>query len=324
MRRAAKEHIGPGWWALRSVGAIGVLAVLTLVAQRVTGDAPEDRAAGREVQEASRMEGCPAYPAMPDARCTGWQHTGVTLRSYTGPSTITAPGTVIDGKDIVGDLNIQADDVKVTRSRVRGHITTGDGDNSGIVIQDVEVNPGNVNGSRAAIGSSGFTCLRCNVYNAGQGFNITGDVTIRDSYVHDLFGQGTSHNEPVISNGGGPFTIVHNELVAKFNPATTGGAMSASLALYGDFRPIRDVLVQNNRFNLANGGSYCVYAGSVPGKAHPTASNTRFVDNRFARTQSQCGQYGPVDSYDGVNGNAWTGNVWDDTGKVMSPPEGPG
>jgi len=24
---------------------------------------------------------CPAYPAFPDASCTGWQHTGVTLRT---------------------------------------------------------------------------------------------------------------------------------------------------------------------------------------------------------------------------------------------------
>lgn len=251
---------------------------------------------------------------MPSASCTGWQHTGVSLSAYSGPRTITTPGTVIVAKDIVGDLNIETDDVTIMRSRVRGHITTGEGENTGILIQDVEVNPGNVTGSRSAIGNSGFTCVRCNVYNAGMGFNITGNVTIRDSYVHDLFGQGDTHNEPIVSNGGGPFTIVHNELVANFNGATTGGGMSASLALYGDFSQIHDVLVQNNRFNLGNMGSYCVYAGSVPGKAYPTASNTRFVGNRFGRMQPNCGQYGPVNSYSGANGNAWTGNVWDDTG----------
>src|SRR5690348_15617288 len=36
--------------------------------------------------------GCPAYPAFPDANCTGWQHTGVTLTPYTGPSTIDVDG----------------------------------------------------------------------------------------------------------------------------------------------------------------------------------------------------------------------------------------
>lgn len=263
--------------------------------------------------------GCPAYPAMPNASCTGWQHTGVSLTPYTGPLTITTPGTVIDGKDVSGTLSIQADNVTITRSRVRGHINTGYGENTGILIQDVEVNPGNDNGSLSAIGNSGFTCIRCNVYNAGQGFNITSNVTIKDSYVHDLFGQGSSHNEPIVSNGGGPFTIVHNELVGNFNSARTGGGMSASLALYGDFGQIRDVLVQYNRFNLGNGGSYCVYAGSVPGKAYPVASNTRFLNNRFGRAlQPNCGQYGPVTAYSGANGNAWAGNVWDDTGAPVN------
>ena len=294
------------------IGTAGVVALIAIIVQVVTHDPGE------------RVAGCPPYPAMPDASCTGWQHTGVTLSAYTGPRTITTPGTVIDGKDIVGDLSIQASNVKITRSRVRGHITTGYGENTGILIQDVEVNPGNVNGSRSAIGNSGFTCLRCHVYNAGQGFNITSNVTIRDSYVHDLFGQGDSHNEPIVSNGGGPFTIVHNELFANFNSATTGGGMSASLALYGDFSPIRDVLVQNNRFNLANKGSYCVYAGSVPGKKYPTASNTRLVGNRFGGTQPQCGQYGPVSSYSSANGNAWTGNVWDEDGAAMDPQDGSG
>lgn len=28
--------------------------------------------------------GCPAYPAFPDANCTGWQHTGVTLQAVPG------------------------------------------------------------------------------------------------------------------------------------------------------------------------------------------------------------------------------------------------
>lgn len=35
--------------------------------------------------------GCPPFPAFPDASCTGWQHTGVTLTPYTGPYVITTP-----------------------------------------------------------------------------------------------------------------------------------------------------------------------------------------------------------------------------------------
>jgi hypothetical protein len=313
---SATAHVRPrfAWIALVVLAAAGLVVALVRGGDEATVHGPSSSEPSRP---ASR--GCPGYPAMPDASCTGWQHTGVRLTPYTGPMMITTPGTVIDARDVRGTLLIRADDVTITRSRVRGHIDTGYGDHRGILIRDVEVDAGNDDGFLAAIGSSGFACTRCNVHNAGQGFNITSDVTIQDSYVHDLFGQEDSHNEPIVSNGGGGFTIVHNELVGSFNSATTGGGMSASLALYGDSGPIHDVLVRHNRFSLGDGGSYCVYAGSVPDKPHPLAHNTRFLENRFSRVQPDCGRHGPASSYDDANGNVWSGNVWDDTGATVNP-----
>src|SRR6185312_7570768 len=42
---------------------------------------------------------------------------GTTLTA-SGPITVTTPGTVIDGKDVTGGIDVQADDVTIRNSRV--------------------------------------------------------------------------------------------------------------------------------------------------------------------------------------------------------------
>jgi hypothetical protein len=50
----------------------------------------------------------PALFGMPDATTAGVQ-AGTTLTAYTGPMTITTPGTGIEGKIINGTLQVLAD-----------------------------------------------------------------------------------------------------------------------------------------------------------------------------------------------------------------------
>ena len=54
----------------------------------------------------------------PTPETTGYKHTGVTLTTYTGPSTITVAGTVIDAKQITTCLTISAPNVTIKRSRI--------------------------------------------------------------------------------------------------------------------------------------------------------------------------------------------------------------
>ena len=122
-----------------------------------------------------------------------------------------------------------------------------------------------------------------------------------------------SHNEAILSNGGSGFLVRGNRLDSNLEDGT-----SSALSFYGDFEQVRDALVERNLFN---GGGFCVYAGSVDGKPYPVAANTRFVDNHFGRDLTdQCGWYGPVTAYRAGNGNAWSGNVWHDTGAVVPAP----
>lgn len=260
---------------------------------------------------------------MPDASCTGVP-AGTALTPASGRIVLSTPGQVYENRDVAGCIVVQANNVTVRKVRVRGsncdnqhQIDTGYGTYSGILIEDVEVDGKSLSGFGAGIGNSGFTCRRCDIHNVGIGVSMSNDVVIEDSYIHDMISEGNpattgSHNTAIVSNGGSNFTVRHNYLDGE-----TANASSA-LSLYGDFDPIKNVLVQNNLFN---GGGYCVYGGSVPGKPYPVATSVRFLDNRFGQKHYPgCGFYGSVIYFDPRGtGNVWSGNVWDVTGQPVAP-----
>lgn len=248
----------------------------------------------------------------------GAGNTGVppgTALTPSGTITVTTAGAVVEKLDVTGCILVRASDVTIRSTRVRGScragaIDTGYGAYSGIVIHDVEIDGLNEDAGAALLGNSGFTCRRCNIHHGGGGVRMTSDVVLEDSWIHDIYGSGSSHNSGVGSNGGRNFTVRGNNIDCSTLPNCSG-----ALVLYGDFDPVADVLVENNLFN---GGGYCVYGGSVPDKAFPIASNTRFIGNAFGRAAfGKCGYYGPYTSWSDANGNAWTGNVWHDTGDLI-------
>ena len=228
-------------------------------------------------------------------------------------------GAVIDGLEVFGCIRVRANNVTIRNTRVHGPgcdnrnlISVGYGTYSGLLIEDVEIDGHNRDSFGAAIGAAGYTCRRCNIHGVGQGANMTGDVVVEDSYIHDIYYADGSHNEALISGGGSNIVVRGNNLEGTPTPGT-----SSTISLYGDFSQIRDVLVENNLFN---GGGYCVYAGSVSSKPYPVAENTRFLNNVFgSKFDATCGWYGPVTAYQSGNGNAWSGNVWQDSGLPVNP-----
>jgi hypothetical protein len=242
---------------------------------------------------------------------------GTPLRPYSGTLTVVDDGAVIDALDVAGCIVVRADNVTIRRTRVRGapcdnghQVDIGYGTYEGLVLEDVEIDGMNIGAKGAAIGNSNFTCRRCNIHRVGQGVAMTANVTVEDSWIHDLYQDGESHNEPIITLGGTNFVIRNNVLDIR----NEGGA-SASLALYNAFERLDDVLVENNVFN---GGSYCVYAGKTHGDNPVT--NVRFLDNRFGRKYDpSCGIHGPYTAFEDGGGNVWSGNVWDDTGEPVGP-----
>jgi hypothetical protein len=238
-----------------------------------------------------------------------------------GSITITVAGTVIDARDVNGCISVQASNVTIKRTRVRGGLC---GTNqiqvmpglSGVLIEDTEVDGLSQNPFYAGIGGDGFTCLRCNVHGVGQGFNTGADhaTVIQDSYVHDLYAANGSHNEDIYVGSASPstLTIRHNTLNNPYG-------QTSAISLFADFGPIQHVTIDHN---MLNGGGYTLYGGSSCPKAYCTSTSYIVVtNNHWGRLYyANSGQYGPVTAFDSSRpGNVWSGNVWDSTGQPIGP-----
>jgi hypothetical protein len=217
---------------------------------------------------------------------------------------ITTDGTVLSGLNITGDVHVNAANVTIRNSRITGKIEVYEGP---ALFQRIEIiGPNTVAASGdKGIGWSNYTCDGCNVHGWGKAFYMSDNVTIKNSWVHGLTvagdpNNGGSHNEAIFTQGGSNFTITNNRLDAGSDPN-----FSASIALYGQQKPVQNALVEGN---LLNGGGYCLYAGNDSGMP---PINARYINNTFGNAfYSQCGKFGPVTGYYAGNGNQWTGNVF--------------
>jgi hypothetical protein len=254
---------------------------------------------------------CPAYPQFPSTGCTGWAHTGVSLTTYSGSTTITTNNTTIDSKQINSSITIAANNVTIKRSQVNGQIFISGSTRTGILIEDVKIVAPNTGGGSAGqciggnSGSDGgdtaadFIIRRTDISGCSQGVYGRG-FTLEDSYIHDLYGQGADHNEAILGHTG-QIVVRHNYLFAGFNGDSTGGGMSAVIALYthsafwGD---MDSVTIEKNFLKTDNSGAgqagYCLYMGGTSDDSGQ-ATNMKFIDNIFALGSGNvCGTWGPT------------------------------
>lgn len=166
---------------------------------------------------------CPPYPAYPDKNCTGWQHTGVTLSTYTGSLSITTAGTVIDSKDISGCLSITAPNVTIKRSRVRCSAPTTRGaiyaGSTNTLIQDTEVD-GLDGDCQVLIGADSYSASvvidRAYVHTCNDGFRVNGSFTVQDSFLDGLYTKIGAHDDGAQGYGpSGTAHFTHNRLDAR-------------------------------------------------------------------------------------------------------------
>jgi len=262
----------------------------------------------------------PALPALPaeSLQPTRWpdeSSTGVPMGTALTASDglyITSPGTIVSGLDVVGNVEIRAENVTIEDSRITGKVEVF---SAGAVLRRIEiVGPGPSGAGEHAVGWANYSCDACNVHGWGKGFYMEDNVTITNSWVHDLSVIGDpsadgSHNEAIYTQGGSDFTIINNRLDAGDAPN-----FSSSISLFGQQRAVQNALVQGN---LLNGGGYCLYAGYESG-IPPV--NTRYLNNTFGTDMhADCGQFGPATGYYGGNGNRWAGNVRPNGTEVAAP-----
>ncbi|WP_238017043.1 hypothetical protein KZZ52_06090 [Dactylosporangium sp. AC04546] len=240
----------------------------------------------------------------------------VTLTPYTGPMTITVAGTVIDGKDINGHLEIKAKNVTIRNSRIRVanvQAVTSTDDNANLRIEDTEIDGQGKDASTggiALIGRTGFTLLRVNAHGSGDILRIDGTGTVQDSWLHDPNGVGSAqHNDVIQSTNAKYIRILHNRLENQHT-------QTSCILLKADIGSISDVVVDSN---LMNGGGYSFYWYD----ANYKITNGRVTNNKFMRASG--GGFWPKGGYYGTQAFSastmpqWSNNTWNDSGQQISP-----
>lgn len=250
---------------------------------------------------------CPAFPRFPDAGCTGWRHTGVTLKPC-GPSDghLETPNVVYDSCVFNNGVVIQAPGITIQRSWIKGNVRAHwsfDYDYLGAKLIDVEIGPSSNPELAAVSNGPNFTGIRLDAHHTATGVHLGDNSSLIDSWVHDRI-HTDSHGSAVGlgQNSGNNTKIIHNNL----DCAPTNGAVACSgAAVLYDEPTLNNVLVQYNLFNSKSG--YCLRNG-------PGATNIRVLDNIFGRKYyTICGLFGPVSQfYPNNTGNQWLRNTYPD------------
>ncbi|MFB9205112.1 right-handed parallel beta-helix repeat-containing protein [Nonomuraea spiralis] len=256
----------------------------------------------------------PAERTWPGADNTGVPD-GLTLRK-SGSIEVTKNGTVIDGVEVTGYITVEADDVVIRNTRVRGvkgwwGILQREG-HTGLTVEDTEVFGNGKERTQFGILNQGklITVRRVDIHTISNGI-LTQQGLVEDSYVHDPKYYAGDHTDMIMSTGPpAPGT----ELVIRRNTAINTLDQTGAIALFQDFGVVKNVTVEGN---LLAGGGWSLYAGAgVKGRS----SGIKVIGNVFSRrVWSKGGAAGPVSYWDKDGpGNRWHGNTWEN-GDTVTP-----
>jgi len=266
-------------------------ASASTAAPRRTTAAP----AGSNVSDKTNCASRPSRCGFPDETNTGVPR-GVKLAVLNGNQEINKPGTVIDGKDIRGCVDIKAKNVTIRRSKISCKSFfvvaswTDRYSGGGARLEDVELDCLKTRGT--GVGSYGLTVVRAEIRGCENGVDVDHSVTVRDSYIHSPFNNEEAHSDGMQFNSGSKILVDHNTIVI---PDGTSAIIS---------HPNGNADVTISR-NLLAGGAYTLYC------PRDSSRDFRVVDNRFSKSvAAKGGAFGPWTDCPKVAEVA--GNVWDD------------
>lgn len=335
------------------VGLVGIVAAAGLVVGRTTAPAttPTSAAAAPIVLIAAVA---PAS-SFPTPSTTGVPN-GEVLTPYTGPSTITKCGTVIDHKVISGGLVVRA-----TNGADANYPTEAAARAAGcLILNDVRFNVGGgtdkaidtsypggacgktacgpvvainveVNETAAPTGiinllvEGNLSLWRVYVHGGDQAINCAHRCDIHDSYLEAsrLDTTGKAHMDAFSSNGGTNIVIDHTTLFCHVTngasvPSGLGGGCSGDIGFFNDEAAASTNTITNNLFIGSDDPAYCAYTGAAqPGKAFKTGDHLTWANNVWQRgVTGKCATYGPVADWDPGSSNVSCNNRWE-TGETV-------
>ena len=185
------------------------------------------------VSAPSRPTAAGTTVAAPGAGNTGVKW-GTPLTKIYGDVRITTPGTVIDGKEIFGLVRVEAANVTIKNSIVRGRDITSDsaliyaGATSvkNLLVQNVELAPLKSSPDINGINGSNFTLRNVNIHGVLDSVHIFGDnVTVESSWLHNNlhyvndpnWNGGPSHDDNVQIQTGTNIRIANNTINGAVN-----------------------------------------------------------------------------------------------------------
>ncbi len=257
----------------------------------------------------------------PHAGTTGVPE-GKTLKKHVGDLVITKSGTVIDGYDIYGNVTVEAPNVTIIRTRIRGTaakvqrdlIRAVDPRSTGLQIVDSTVRPDTPTvyqriGIR--LGASDQLVLRTEVASTVDGIRIAGDrIKVKDSWLHDFRHYSSdpehsdgSHDDAIQIQGGSQIRIITNSI---------SGASNAAIMVGQALAPISEMRINGN---YLDGGACTV---NIAKKAYSAISETQLKWNRYGRslTYAKC----PVRYTPSHVDMEAVSNIWDNTGQKVPMP----
>ncbi|MEU8275497.1 hypothetical protein AB0C08_14355 [Microbispora bryophytorum] len=172
---------------------------------------------------------------------------GVTLKR-SDSLVITRDGTVIDGLDVYGDITVDADNVTIRNTRVRGQrdywgILQREG-HSGLTVEDVEVFGNGKARTQFGILNQGrmITIRRVDIHTISNGI-CTEQGVVEDSYLHDPKYYSGDHTDMIMSTSA---PAKGTQLIIRHNTVINTLDQTGAIALFQDFGVIRDVTVEGN------------------------------------------------------------------------------
>jgi chitodextrinase len=256
----------------------------------------------------------PPSTGFPDASNTGVP-AGTTL-TPSGGMTITTAGAVIDGREITGQVVVNAPNVTIRNTRIRSNaMWVIDNNSTGLVVEDSEIINRPVSGQNNChngIGDANFTVRRTEITGCENAANFGGDnIVFEDNYVHDLDTTGPSYvwgNDPhtdgiQMSPGADNIVVRHNWI-----DPSPGGGVTAPIIM-GVNGSQSNIRIEDNYLD-GRGASYAIYL--------PRQQSTVYVNrNKMYRGYgyTACARLG----FTVVEFN---GNVDAGTGALLTPDNG--
>jgi chitodextrinase len=253
----------------------------------------------------------------PDATNTGVTP-GTTLTVVTGDQTFSTSGQVITGRDFHGFVRVTTSNVTFRDCIFRGRATSSnngllDSENgTNTIVQNSEFVASNPSATIDCIWAASTSIYRSNIHGCVDGVKASDNTLIQDSYIHDMSWFASDPNQ-----GGGP---THNDGVQAWALAHTITLRHNNI----DMSTTRDgnAAFQSSSTDTHVESNWLDGGGCTLNFAHQSTggplTGIYVVSNRFGRHSFySC----PILISTQTTLSQNTGNVWDDTGTPIPPPQ---